>query len=155
MHKPAIYIASRMHHAGMCRELREAEMRKFTITSRWIDQAKSFDEACASFEVKRQGWLDDEADIRRSDYVLVYADPTQVCCDCPRPLFQGELLRGALVEAGMGIAMGKRMVLCGESESFGTWQHHPAVRAKLAGVSEALSWIMADCILALRLDIHG
>lgn len=151
MMKPAIYTASRMHHAGMWRELREQEMRKLIITARWIDQAKSFDEAQAPVEVKRQGWLDDEEDIRRSDYVLVYAktfdEKTKAVLEAGwsgTKCEDGETLRGALVEAGMGIALGKRVVLCGESESFGTWQHHPGVRAKLASVSEALQWIMDD-----------
>lgn len=46
--------------------------------------------------------------------VLVYAE-------------EGEHLRGALVEAGMAIALGKTVLVIGDHPDFGTWQHHPKV----------------------------
>lgn len=58
------------------------------------------------------GWQENVEDITRADVILVYSDSYT-------------LLRGALVEAGMGIALGKKVLLVGKHPSFGTWQYHP------------------------------
>ena len=60
-------------------------------------------------------WQHDHEDIIRADVVLVYGHPDDV-------------LRGALVEAGIGIALGKIVVVVGENESYGTWQYHQGVK---------------------------
>lgn len=60
-------------------------------------------------------WKIDEADVLVSDIVLVYA-------------VDGDVLRGALVEAGMAIAYGVPVAVVGTSESYGTWQYHPMVK---------------------------
>lgn len=103
-----IYTASKLRHAQKWRELR-SEWPEFLFVSRWIDMPTFQD---GKPEVCREGWIVDEHDVRKSDIVMVYAQDS-------------EDLRGALVEAGMGIALDKCLLLVGESESFGTWQHHP------------------------------
>lgn len=61
---------------------------------------------------------------------------------------EGEHLRGALVEAGMAIALGKIVLVIGSHPDFGTWQHHPNVmhaadldhaRARLAELASAMA----------------
>jgi hypothetical protein len=61
--------------------------------------------------------------------VLVYAE-------------DGEHLRGALIEAGMAIALGKRVIVVGDHPDFGTWQHHPNV-AYATDLSHAKSQLLA------------
>lgn len=59
-------------------------------------------------------WLQDEEDVRSADAVLVYGR-------------EGEKLRGALVEAGMAIALNIPVVVVGEHPDYSTWQYHPGV----------------------------
>ena len=61
-------------------------------------------------------WQEDEEDIKACDIVLVYASVDNH-------------LRGALVEAGMGIAHGKRIIVVGQHADYGTWQYHPRVQS--------------------------
>lgn len=127
---PKIYTASKLHHAPMWRELKLHTNLPMTITSRWISM-EHFDDADAPIEQKRAGWIIDETDVRESDYVLVFAAAN-------------EPLRGALVEAGMGIAYGKKIVCCGQSDSFGTWQYHPQVIERANNLQAALQFILLD-----------
>lgn len=127
---PGVYTASKVIHAPTWRSLREGWSFALRVTSRWID-TETFDGPGVDASVKRAGWIVDEQDVRDSDYILVAS-------------LNGEDLRGALVEAGMGIALGKKIVLCGESQSFGTWQEHPLVVAKCKYLTDALAWIVAD-----------
>lgn len=59
-------------------------------------------------------WQHDLEDVARADVILVYAEAE-------------EHLRGALVEAGMAIALNKIVVVVGTHPDYGTWQHHPLV----------------------------
>lgn len=59
-------------------------------------------------------WVHDESDIYHSDVVLVVATT-------------GESLRGALVEAGIGLAYDKQIIIVGDHHDYGTWQFHPQV----------------------------
>lgn len=127
---PGVYTASKVKHAQQWRIIRKSWNDLIRVTSRWID-TEAFDGPNVSADIKRKGWIVDEQDVRDSDYVLVYAAT-------------GEDLRGALVEAGMGIALGKKIVLCGWSASFGTWQYHPLVVAKFDYYHDTLQWIVDD-----------
>jgi hypothetical protein len=88
------------------------------ITSRWIKRILDGDEdpyaGPVSPEVARAVWIEDEEDVRAADVVLVYWEP-------------GDNLRGALVEAGMGIALGKDVIVVGHSPAHWTWKYHPRV----------------------------
>lgn len=108
--KPRVYTASKLGQAPRWRDL-IAERPDIEFTARWphshIDVPDTPDFASAF-------WLEDEQDVRRANAVLVYAEGD-------------EHLRGALVEAGMGIAFRKHVVVVGEHPDYGTWQYHPSV----------------------------
>lgn len=113
-----IYTASKLDHWRKWHSLRSSGIE---VTSRWIDHPHVTgpdayaSEAASSPETMRGCWIEDEEDVRAADAVLVYGE-------------LGENLRGALVEAGMGIALGKPVLVVGDNENFGTWQHHPLCR---------------------------
>lgn len=123
--KLKIYCASRLRHAPKWREL-ETLWTEFEFTGRWyhephIGTGTNVDpENACTPEAFRIHWINDEIDVRRADVVMVYAGEN-VCA--PQP--NGDILRSALVEAGMGIAFDKGVLLVGDSPSFGTWKHHP------------------------------
>ncbi len=108
----AIYFASKTDHAPMAKLL-QTEWTEFTWTSRWplyVGKVEHFqNEAMAKI-----GWEYDLADIQAANVVLVFSKPE-------------DTLRGALVEAGMAIALGKKVLVVGENDSYGTWQYHPLV----------------------------
>jgi hypothetical protein len=124
-----VYTASKLHHRQRWISIR-SQWPGVTFTARWPDLER---DGPPSDEEARINWLNDEADVRSADVVLVYAE-------------QGEHLRGALIEAGIGIALGKTVLVVGDHPDFGTWQHHPKVthaadlddaRARLAELSSS------------------
>jgi hypothetical protein len=76
-------------------------------------------------------WLLTLAEIESADALLI-----GTLCPPAWPL------RGALVEAGAALALGKRVLLLGKHESFGNWQHHPLC-LRVATLDEALSVMIA------------
>lgn len=108
---PSVYTASKLKHAKMWRGLRE-ERPDIAFTARWPDiEGKVEDSA----ENAVAFWTHDIADVRRADAVLVYAEAD-------------EHLRGALIEAGVALGLGKQVVVVGDHPDYGTWQHHPLVQ---------------------------
>jgi len=107
----SIYFASKLQHANIGKLLL-AEWTEFQWTSRWPQ--------CHVGKVPQQSnyskvfWEHDLEDVQKANVVLVYSKSDDV-------------LRGALVKAGMAIALGKRVVVVGENDSYGTWQYHPLV----------------------------
>ena len=111
-----VYIASKLSYAKRFRDLREIwGMRGVDLHARWFDQAElehvNHELTPHDFHVF---WLVDEEDVRQSDAVILYAE-------------NGDRLRGALVEVGMAIALGKLVIVIGDHPDYGTWQHHPVV----------------------------
>lgn len=106
-----VYTASKTRHAVMWKQIRDIH-DDLTFTARWVNH--TLEKRPETPQNAIIFWVEDEDDVRDADVVLVFADPTDV-------------LRGALVEAGMGIALGKRIIVVGEHESYGTWQYHPLV----------------------------
>lgn len=104
-----VYTASKLRHAEMWRTL---HMDGVEFTARWprlhVGTVPDDPRYAKIF------WVHDEEDVRASDVVLVYAELK-------------DKLRGALVEAGMAIALGKDVIVVGEHDDFGTWQYHPLV----------------------------
>jgi nucleoside 2-deoxyribosyltransferase len=128
-YRPKVYTASKLKHASMWRDLRSIWSSHVEFTARWPDlEDKLSDDECFA----REFWRHDIQDIARADCVLVYAEP-------------GEHLRGALVEAGAGIALGKHVVLVGEHPDYGTWQYHPMVTKV-----DSLGWARAAIIGTFR-----
>lgn len=87
-------------------------------TSRWCHRIALGDEdpyaGEISPELARQVWIEDHQDVTKADVILVYWEP-------------GDEFKGALVEAGMGIALGKYVIVVGDCPAYGTWQYHPQV----------------------------
>jgi nucleoside 2-deoxyribosyltransferase len=105
-----VYTATKLRHRQRWKSLR-SHGRGITFTARWPDLEK---DQPSSDDEARSNWLKDEEDVRKADVVIVYAE-------------DGDHLRGALIEAGMAIALGKTVMVVGEHPDFGTWRHHPRV----------------------------
>lgn len=125
-----VYVASKLKYADRLKYLR-GEWVEYGINlhARWFDQAiletsGEVDDP-EDFHIF---WLVDEDDVATSDVVLVYGEPE-------------DHLRGALVEAGMAIALKKLVVVIADSPDYGTWQHHPQV-AKARSFDHAKDMIL-------------
>jgi len=119
---PRVYIASKMHHAPAWRDL--YQLPDIHFVSRW-PFLEPFVEPSATNA--RCFWQDDMADVRACHAMIVYA-------------LEGEQLRGALVEAGAALALGKLVVVVGDHVDYGTWQHHPNVM-RVATLENAIAAI--------------
>jgi hypothetical protein len=111
-----IYTASKTAHVEKWRALR----REHEVTASWIDEAG-------------QGTTTDYSelaarcitDIENADILLLYCEP-------------GELLKGALIEAGIALAFGKEVRCVGECASLSrVFNQHPLWR-HFATVQQAL-----------------
>lgn len=109
-----IYVASKTHHADRWKEARNY----YNIISTWIDEAgpnqtKSLQEL----------WIRILNEIKECDTLVFYLESSN------------ELLKGAFVEAGMAIALDKKVrVILGPSidldanfRPVGSWVNHPNV----------------------------
>lgn len=116
--RPAVYVASRAsvpERAAMWRELRAAGAR---IISTWIDEDEEGLTDCFG-----ELWTRIEAEIRSVDRLVLYAELS----DFP--------LKGAYVEVGMALALGKPVYVVTpgvklDSRSLrpvGSWAAHPLV----------------------------
>jgi len=110
--KPQVYTASTLRHARMWKSLRESWAECEFVAS-WLDSYDQWNGPDIA-TICRDAWTKIEFDVLKSHYIIVYAD-------------RFDKLRGGLVEAGMGIILGKRVITIGEHESYGTWQYHPSV----------------------------
>jgi nucleoside 2-deoxyribosyltransferase len=106
----------------MWQRLRASSWSHHQFTARWIDvpevniQNPYADEHERQWDpdVLREHWIMDAIDVTGSDAVVCY---------------QGvEPLRGALVEAGMAIALGIPVIAVGDVYVLGSWVYHPTVR---------------------------
>ncbi len=110
--KPRVYTASKLDHADLWLHLVD-EWPEIEFTARWpVDYLANFYKDAGIDG--RQFWIIDEEDVRAADFVMVYGEPQDV-------------LRGALVEAGMAIGLGRRVIVVGDNPFYGTWQYHPLV----------------------------
>src|SRR5262245_26390285 len=108
-----VYTASCLHHRAMWRELAEQWTPDVEFCAGWI---RLEDDVFAMNEndpkALLEHWLRDSREIAQCDVVMVNAAVS-------------DKLRGALVEAGMGLAHGKPVLVIGTHPDYGTWQHHP------------------------------
>lgn len=126
--KLKVYTASKLDCAPIWRALRD-DHPEIDIVARWpfLHVGSKGDPEWPS-DCAAHGsifWQHDFEDVARCDVVLVYGAETPV-------------LRGALVEAGMGIALGKIVIVVGDNPSYGTWQYHTQCR-RVASMGAALS----------------
>lgn len=112
------YVASRAslpERPAMWRELRQGGV---SITSSWIDEAGDGETECLTIL-----WLRIADEVRRADALILYAEPD----DFP--------LKGALIEVGMALALGKRVLIVAPTvdleprsmRPLGSWALHPLV----------------------------
>lgn len=112
-----VYTASKLKEGPRWRQL-AAAWQEIDIVARWPflhvseDGAPAWPEDCAAHGATF--WKHDHEDVMRADVVLLYGAKEDV-------------LRGALVEAGMAIALGKPVIVVGENAGYGTWQYHALV----------------------------
>lgn len=121
-----VYTASKLSEAGRWRDLVET-WSEVEFVARWpfkhVGTVPNLPTYAKVF------WAHDLEDIQKADVVLVYAEP-------------GHKLKGALVEAGMAIALGKRVIVVGDHEDYSTWQYHSLVYC-VADLAEARMLLMA------------
>lgn len=111
-----IYTASRTTRAGLWRDMRA---NGFDIISSWIDEAEA-----GQTDDLSELWDRILMEVATCDRMVVYA------------LNEDFPLKGALIEAGMGIGLDKRITVCLpgvtlEERSFrpiGSWINHPLVK---------------------------
>ena len=132
MRQVRVYTASKLHHAALWRGLRETNPGIY-FTARWPFFAGAVSD---SSDAAEYFWQDDLADVLRSDVVLVYA-------------LSGEKLRGALVEVGAALSLGRVVYVVGKHEDYGTWQYHPNV-VRVGTLDKAL-----EELVTLRASIIG
>jgi hypothetical protein len=113
MNRPSYYIASKTKHAEFWRANRNGGDR---ITSTWIDEAE--EGQTADYAELASRCL---REIQEADYLILYCE-------------EGELLKGALLEAGMALALGKRVRCVGDCDSISRvfkkhplWSSHPSI----------------------------
>lgn len=104
-----IYVASRVKHAPLWKKLRS---EGWPILSTWIDEGVVPPDRAGPL------WLQIIEEVRRCSCLLVYAELS----DFP--------LKGAMVEVGAALAMGKPVVACFpnmDADVVGSWISHPSV----------------------------
>lgn len=119
-----IYLASKLYMAEAWRELRLQQV-DLEFTSSWIDLAQIELDGKATPEILSAAWHRNVLDVAKADALIVYAGAEDV-------------LVGGLIEAGVGIGLGKTVICTGTSKSFGTWIQHDAVY-KTKTVMEAIA----------------
>jgi hypothetical protein len=126
MYKPKVYTASNLARVKLWHALREEPEWQFVEwTASWIDVPLLDKQEPLDVETCAEGWAQNFNDIRKSDFLLLYG------MEYRTPL------RGALVEAGMALGLGLRVIAVGCDESQ-TWSYHPRV-VRLPTLGEARS----------------
>jgi nucleoside 2-deoxyribosyltransferase len=112
------YVASKVKHAPMWLEIRSQGRQ---ITSTWIDEAGEGQSADYS-ELSRRCIMEIEA----ADVVILYCEA-------------GEILKGAMIEAGAALAFGKPVHCVGTCDSLSrVFNRHPLWR-RCRNIDEAIA----------------
>jgi nucleoside 2-deoxyribosyltransferase len=106
-----VYTASKLSEASRWQRLAE-EWPEVEFVARWPFKHVGVVPDTETFA--KVFWKHDLEDVTRADVVLVYAA-------------LDHKLRGALVEAGMAIALGRCVIVVGDHPDYSTWQYHPLV----------------------------
>jgi hypothetical protein len=121
--KEPFYVASKVKHTQLWRGLRE---RGCNITASWIDEAE--EGQTASYSELAERCL---RDIKVSRFVVLYCK-------------HGELLKGALIEAGMALALNKEVRCVGNCHSISRvfkshplWKKHRSILSAVREVEKA------------------
>lgn len=127
-----IYIASKISHGDMLLHWSESvPMAKYEYTSRWYKEPFRGMPETPGFS--KMFWAIDVKDVKAADLLILYAQ-------------EEDHIRGAILEAGIAIGLGKPVILVGENKGFGTWQHHALV-VKLAALNEVEQFLEGHNLL--------
>lgn len=119
-----IYIASKANHRAKWRSLRSAGV---PIISRWIDVDDKFSDDPTGLDYEKL-WEMCVEDVRECSLLVCYVE-------------FGEVLKGALVELGGALLLGKPIIACGPRSAYaanGTWLHHPGIQYSSKEISKLL-----------------
>lgn len=119
-----IYIASKAIHRPRWRSLRSAGV---PIISRWIDVEDKYSADPTGLDFANL-WDMCVEDVRECDVLVCYVE-------------QGEVLKGALVELGGALLLGKRIIASGPRTAYadnGTWLHHSGIEYSGKEISKLL-----------------
>jgi len=119
-----VYFASKLSEAPVWRDIC-AKSHEIIAHARWLKHNKLGTPDTPDKAVRF--WIEDEEDIVSADAVVVYAK-------------EGQHLRGALIEAGIAIAIRKPLYVVGDHPDYGTWRWHPAVKI-VATIEDAIKQI--------------
>lgn len=110
--KPRVYYASASAAAHLVKPHMDFFSSTIDFTSTWVDALLGG--AVETPDSAKLFWQQDYNEIQASDYLFLW---------CPLAL----RLRGALVEVGMAITLGKPVFVAGNHADYSTWQYHPQV----------------------------
>lgn len=116
--KIKVYTASKLKEGPRWRQLAN-DWPEVEIVARWPflhvngEGAPAWPDNCAAHGAVF--WQHDFEDVANSNVVLVYGE-------------ESDVLRGALVEAGIAIGLGIPVIVVGKNAGYGTWQFHSLVR---------------------------
>lgn len=106
--KQKVYVASKLRHAPMiCEDILRRPDIQFTCGWVYLCQHVPDD---GDNRMADNFWAANMRDVAAADFVIVYG-------------VGDDKLRGALIEAGVGLALGKTVIVVGEHSDYGTWQH--------------------------------
>ena len=108
-----LYTASKIPTGKIWRLLeKDPEWNHVFFASRWL---RHYDISTPDTpENASKFWQEDQSDVQKADALVILG-------------FEGEHLRGALIEAGMAIAYGIPVIAVGNHIDYGAWQYHPLV----------------------------
>lgn len=113
-----VYVASTIFHIGMWKDLRRKwRPQGVQITSTWIDKIDPVHGDSNVTPLAFAGhWIENYREITAAKAVLIYATGK-------------DLLRGALIEAGIAMGQHKAVICVGDIDHPGwsSWQYHPLV----------------------------
>lgn len=122
MPNPTVYIASKLRHAEMLRQLYR-DNPDINFTSRWIWNAGQLEDSPTH---AKNFWQHNLWDIQHASTIILYLEPED----------RG---RGCFIEVGAGIES-SWIITVGDHEDYGTWQYYDSV-ASARTLQEALQMV--------------
>lgn len=123
--KPKIYIASKARHRPRWRDLRDN--RGYDIISHWIDTPDEYSDDPTGLDYDKL-WRTCIQDVKDCDTLVLYVETD-------------EHLKGALVELGIALALGKDIIVTGDLGDNGTWHHMSKVEVSEKTMEDVLAYI--------------
>ncbi len=123
--KPKIYLASKAKHRPRWREFRDS--LGYNIISRWIDTDDQYSEDPTGLDYGKL-WEMCIQDAKNCDVLVLYVEPD-------------EHLKGALVELGVALALGKEIIVTGDLGDNGSWHNHHKVEVSDKSIEDLMAYI--------------